>query len=288
MTKRIQDELAYPPRAMRADRAAAYLDMSQTSDANEAISTTAASAGGRVDRCVELVGVDRLTPYTANARTHSREQIRKIAESIQAFGFNSPILVDEKGEVLAGHGRLEAAKFLGLKQVPTLRISHLSAPEKRAYLLADNRTAELAEWDLDILATELGDLLELDFEVELTGFDLDEIQEILDIPDEDAPEKDGVEADGAENDVLEPDSHVPVSRAGDEWLLGEHRLVCGNASDDRAYVPVDGIVRYWQILAESSATLAGTAKTFAEIEEERNGRSDAGSDQSVPAKREAA
>ena len=117
---------------MRADRAAAYLDMSQTSDANEAISTTAASAGGRVDRCVELVGVDRLTPYTANARTHSREQIRKIAESIQAFGFNSPILVDEKGEVLAGHGRLEAAKFLGLKQVPTLRISHLSAPEKRA------------------------------------------------------------------------------------------------------------------------------------------------------------
>ena len=208
---------------------------------------------------MELVGVDRLTPYTANARTHSREQIRKIAESIQAFGFNSPILVDEKGEVLAGHGRLEAAKFLGLKQVPTLRISHLSAPEKRAYLLADNRTAELAEWDLDILATELGDLLELDFEVELTGFDLDEIQEILDIPDEDAPEKDGVEADGAENDVLEPDSHVPVSRAGDEWLLGEHRLVCGNASDDRAYVPVDGIVRYWQILAESSATLAGTA-----------------------------
>jgi hypothetical protein len=155
-------------------------------------------------------------------------------------------------------------------------------------LLADNRTAELAEWDLDLLATELGDLLELDFEVQLTGFDLDEIQEILDIPDEDAPEKDGVEADGAENDILEPDSRVPVSRAGDEWLLGEHRLVCGNASDDRAYVPVDGIVRYWQILAESSATLAGTAKTFAEIEEERNGRRDAGSDQSVPAKREAA
>src|SRR6516165_5388112 len=87
---------------MRADRAAAYLDMSQTSDANEAISTTAASAGGRVDRCVELAAVDQLTPYAANARTHSRKQIRKIAESIQAFGFNSPILVDEKGEILSG------------------------------------------------------------------------------------------------------------------------------------------------------------------------------------------
>jgi len=237
---------------------------------------------------VELVAVDEVTVYKKNARLHSAKQIRQIADSIQAFGFNNPILVDEKGEILAGHGRLEAAKFLGLKTVPTLRVGHLSATEKRAYLLADNRTAELAEWDLDTLATELGDLLDLDFEVELTGFDLDEVQDILDIPDEDAAVKDAVADDSAEDETVKPCSRVAVSRSGDEWLLGEHRLVCGNASDNRAYIAVDDAVRYWQILARSSATLAGTTKTFAKVEEARNGPRDAGSDSALLAKREAA
>jgi ParB-like chromosome segregation protein Spo0J len=198
--------------------------------------------------------------------------------------------VDENGEILAGHGRLEAAKLLGLKEVPALRISHLSAMEKRAYLLADNRTAELAEWDLDTLATELGDLLELDFEVELTGFGLDEIQHILDIPDEEPSanhgvEDDGAEDDGAEDSVLEPGSRAAVSRFGDEWLLGEHRLVCGNASDDGAYVPVDDAVRNWQVSAKGSAILAGTTKIFAEIEQERNAMRHGGPDQPVSTKR---
>jgi hypothetical protein len=171
--------------------------------------------------------------------------------------------------------------------LPTLRIGHLSAAEKRAYLLADNRTAELAQWDPDILATELGDLLELDFDVELTGFDLDEIEVILGIPDEEPSANHGVEDDGAKDDVVAPCCRVPVSRSGDAWLLGEHRLVCGEASDDRTYLRVDDAVRYWQISAKSSAILIGTTQTFAEIEEDRNGARNAGSDPSASAKREA-
>jgi ParB-like chromosome segregation protein Spo0J len=247
------------------------------------------------DDRIELIPVDKVFAYKANARLHSRQQIRQIADSIQAFGFNNPILVDENGEILAGHGRLEAAKLLGLQKVPALRISHLSATEKRAYLLADNRTAELAQWDSDTLANELGDLLELDFDVELTGFDLDEIQIILDIPDEEpganhgtedeGAEDDGAEDHGTEEDVLEPRPRVAVSRFGDEWLLEEHRLVCGNASDDGAYVPVDEAVRYWQIFAQESAILAGTSKTFADIEAERNAVRHAGPDQSASTKR---
>jgi ParB-like chromosome segregation protein Spo0J len=237
---------------------------------------------------VELVPVGEVAARKGNARFHSRKQIRQIADSIQAFGFNNPILVDEKGEILAGHGRLEAAKVLGLKEVPTLRISHLSAAEKRAYLLADNRTAELAEWDLDLLATELGDLLDLNFAVELTGFDLDEVKTILDIPDEDPAEEDDVEDDNVEEEILEPACRVPVSRADDEWFLGEHRLVCGHASEPGVYISADHAIRTWQIFAGRPATLASTAKTFAQIEQERNGPRDAGNHQSAPTKREAA
>lgn len=240
------------------------------------------------DNRIELVPIEEVSAYKGNARVHAAKQIQQIADSIQAFGFNNPILLDENRQILAGHGRLEAAKVLGLKKVPTLRIGHLSAMEKRAYLLADNRTAELAQWDLDVLATELGDLLELDFDVELTGFDLDEIEVILGIPDEEPSANHGVEDDGAKDDVVEPRSPVPVSRSGDAWLLENHRLICGQASDDRTYVSIDDAERYWQILIGSSAILAGTTKTFAEIEEERHGAGDAGSDSSAPTKREVA
>jgi ParB-like chromosome segregation protein Spo0J len=119
---------------------------------------------------IELCPLSRLTPYKNNARTHSKKQIRQIAKSIKRFGFTNPVLIDDAGEIIAGHGRVEAAKLLGLAAVPTIRLSHLSETEKRAYILADNRLAEKAGWDREILAIELQGLIELDFDVELTGF----------------------------------------------------------------------------------------------------------------------
>jgi hypothetical protein len=182
------------------------------------------------DHRIELISIDRLTPYTGNARTHSRKQIRQIAESIKRFGFNNPVLVDAKGKIIAGHGRFEAAKLLGLAGVPTVRLSHLSETEKRAYILADNRLAEKARWDREILAIELQGLSDLGFEVELTGFDIGEIDIILE--DADEAKREG---SGPEDEVPEPLSGPAVSRPGDLWLLGKHRLVCGNALNDVAY-----------------------------------------------------
>jgi len=235
-------------------------------------------------RKVEIVAVSQLVPYKANARTHSREQIQKIAESITRFGFCNPILIDDNYQVIAGHGRVEAAKLLGLTDVPTLRIDHLSAAEKRAFTIADNRLAELADWDLDTLADELGALLDLEFEVELTGFDLDEIQTLLDASAEDLAENDGAEGNSAEDEIKQPQGSAPVSRAGDEWFLGQHRLVCGNAGEPGVYTSADHAIRAWQTFAGRPATLAGTAKTFAQVKQERK----AARGQSAPAKREAA
>jgi ParB-like chromosome segregation protein Spo0J len=264
-------------------------------EAHRASSANLAATVRRVEQSipyskVETVAVSQLRRHKANARTHGHKQIQNIADSIRRFGFCNPILIDDEAQIIAGHGRLEAANLLGLETVPVLRLSHLSAIEKRAYVIVDNRTAELAQWDPDILATELGDLLELDFDVELTGFDLDEIEVIVGISDEDPSANHGVEDDGAKEDVVEPCCRVPVSRSGDAWLLGEHRLVCGQASYHRTYARVDDAVRYWQISAKSSAILAGTTKAFAEIEEERSGARGAGSDPSASAsaKREAA
>ena len=235
-------------------------------------------------RKVEIVAVSQLMPYEANARTHSREQIQKIAESITRFGFCNPILIDDDYQVIAGHGRVEAAKLLGLTDVPTLRIDHLSAAEKRAFTIADNRLVELADWDLDTLADELGALLDLEFEVELTGFDLDEIQTMLDASAEDLPENDGAEDNSAEDEIKQPQGSAPVSRAGDEWFLGQHRLVCGNAGEPGVYTSADHAIRAWQTFAGRPATLAGTAKTFAQVKQERK----TAPGQSAPAKREAA
>jgi ParB-like chromosome segregation protein Spo0J len=131
------------------------------------------------DRHIEVIAVNKLKPNEANARTHSRKQMRQIADCIKRFGFNNPVLVDDYGEIIAGHGRVEAAKLLGLTEVPTLRLSHLSAAEKRAYVIADNRLAEKAGWDREILAIELQGLIDLDFDVELTGFAMGEIDILL-------------------------------------------------------------------------------------------------------------
>ncbi|MFC4293543.1 site-specific DNA-methyltransferase [Novosphingobium tardum] len=165
-----------------------------------------------------------LRPYARNARTHSKKQIKQIARSIERFGFTNPVLVSDEGEIIAGHGRVEAAKLIGWKQVPTIALSHLSAAERRAYVLADNKLALNAGWDKEILAIELQALVDLEFDVELTGFSLAEIDLVLDEASEADPDK--IEAP---EDEVELATGLPVSRQGDLWLLGRHKLLCGDA-----------------------------------------------------------
>jgi len=185
------------------------------------------ATGGVPDSPVRLPGklvhwpIDRLKPYERNPRTHSPEQITKIAASLLEFGWTNPILVDADAGIIAGHGRLLAARELGMTTVPVIELSHLTEAQKRAYLIADNRLALDAGWDEDLLAEELRALEGLDFNLELTGFDLDELHDLLE--DETAEEVAAPEP---------PDD--PVTRPGDLWVLGEHRLLCGDSSDPAA------------------------------------------------------
>jgi hypothetical protein len=167
--------------------------------------------------------VSALKPYNANARTHTKHQIRQIASSISAFGFTNPILIDKNNRIIAGHGRVEAVKLLGIDQVPTIRLENLSDDQIRAYILADNKLAENAGWDRDILAIELQFLLNLDaadLDVTITGFEIPEIDSII------------ADVDGTgelELPVPEPDLNVPaVTEPGDVWILDKHRIICGN------------------------------------------------------------
>jgi DNA modification methylase len=179
---------------------------------------------------IEYLPVRELRPHPNNARTHSTKQIRQIAKSIEQFGFCNPVLIDDSKQIIAGHGRVQAAKLLGIDAVPTCRLSHLSEADKRAYVLADNKLAEKAGWDRELLAIELQGLIELDVNIELTGFEMAEIDLIL----EEAQEASGA-ASEPEDQVLEPSPDPAVSRTGDLWLLGSHRLLCGDARDKAAY-----------------------------------------------------
>ncbi len=174
--------------------------------------------------------VASLKPYARNARTHSKRQIKQIAESIERFGFVNPVLVGDDGTIIAGHGRVDAARLLGLRAVPTLALSHLTEAEKRAYVIADNKLALNAGWDREILAIELQGLIDLDFEVELTGFSLAEIDLVLD----EAGEADPNLPDSAE-DTFAVVSGPAVSRRGDVWIMGRHKLICGDARDKSDY-----------------------------------------------------
>jgi DNA modification methylase len=170
--------------------------------------------------------VASLRAYDRNARVHSKKQIKQIAASIERFGFVNPVLASDDGEIVAGHGRVEAAKLLGRKMVPTLALSHLSTAERRAYVLADNKLALNAGWDPEILALELQGLIDLEFDVELTGFSLAEIDLTLD----QAAEADPKGADASE-DVVPRTVGPALTRPGDVWQLGRHRLLCGDARD---------------------------------------------------------
>jgi DNA modification methylase len=179
---------------------------------------------------IEYTTIRELRPYANNARTHSRKQIKQIARSIEKFGFCNPVLIDDNKQIIAGHGRVEAAELLGLEAIPTCRLSHLSDAEKRAYILADNKLAQAAGWDKELLAIELQGLIELDLDIELTGFETAEIDLILD----DAREATGI-ANGPEDTAPKPSLGPAISQAGDLWLLGPHRLLCRDARDGAAY-----------------------------------------------------
>jgi DNA modification methylase len=170
--------------------------------------------------------VASLRPYGRNARVHSKKQIKQIAASIERFGFVNPVLVSDTSEIVAGHGRVEAAKLLGMKTVPTLALSHLSDAERRAYVLADNKLALNAGWDPEILALELQGLIELDFDVEITGFSLAEIDLALD-------RKADADPDGSEapEDAIPQPVGASIIRRGEIWQLGRHKLLCGDARE---------------------------------------------------------
>jgi DNA modification methylase len=161
-----------------------------------------------------------------SARTHSKKQIAKLADAIRRFGFTNPIIVDSEGMLIAGHARLAAARLLQLAQVPTLCLDHMSEAEKRAYVIADNKLAELAGWDRDLLAVEFEALIELEFDVALTGFELPEIDLILDEHRAAGP---------GDEESVPPPPRDPVTRPGDVWQLGPHRLICANALDASSY-----------------------------------------------------
>ena len=169
----------------------------------------------------KLAPVAALIPYARNARTHSDAQVAQIAASIREFGFTNPVLVDADRGVIAGHGRLLAARKLGMAEVPTVELGHLTPAQRRAYVLADNRLALSAGWDDDLLRIELGELQADGFDLALTGFDPDEIAGLLADPT----------AGLTDPDEVPPVPEVPVSRLGDSWLLGRHRLVCGDSTD---------------------------------------------------------
>jgi ParB-like chromosome segregation protein Spo0J len=170
---------------------------------------------------IEYIETGKLIPYARNSRTHSDDQVQQIMGSIKEFGFTNPVLVDGDGVIIAGHGRTMAAQRLGMKEVPCLRLSHLTEAQKRAYIIADNKLALNAGWDDEMLSVELRNLRDEDFDLSLTGFDDAELAALL---------ADAV-ADGLTDEDAVPEvPEQPVTVEGDVWLLGRHRLMCGDST----------------------------------------------------------
>lgn len=205
---------------------------------------------------VEYRKVETLIPYARNPRTHTDEQVAKIAASIVEYGWTNPILVDGENGIIAGHGRLSAARKLGLAEVPVIELAHLSPTQKRAYVISDNRLALDAGWDDAMLALELAELSEAGYDLALTGFDDAEIKELLDQIEEAEPSADEDErahdADADEDDVTPP--RIVISRPGDLWRLGEHRLICADSSDRAAIA---------RLMAGDEAVLLFTSPPYA-------------------------
>jgi DNA modification methylase len=182
-------------------------------------------------------GRGELKPDPSNPRRHRKKQVRQIADSIRIFGFNVPVLIDRDGNVIAGHGRLLAAEQLGWSEVPTLCLDHLTPAQARAFRIADNKLTENAEWDDRLLAQQLKDLslIGLDFSLELTGFEMAEIDlRILSLDDTPEPDDDPADA------LPEVSPGPAITKLGDAWLLGPHRVLCGNTLDPNAFAAVMG------------------------------------------------
>lgn len=180
------------------------------------------------ERAIARIAIEDLKPARKNPRTHSPKQVRQIANSIRRFGFTNPVLVDDENQVLAGHGRVSAACQLGMTHVPCIRLSDLSEADRRAYVIADNKLALNAGWDQEILASELGALIELDFDINLTGFELPEVDLLLTQAAEASPKRSGPEDDHV------PPPETAITAPGDLWILGRHALLCGDAKDPGA------------------------------------------------------
>ena len=184
---------------------------------------------------VNYVAINSIFDYKLNPKTHEEKQIQQIARSIERFGFNNPILIDEKSEVIAGHGRLAAARLLKLDDVPVICLSHLSEVEKRAYRIADNRLSENGQWNTDLLKLEFSEIeklalnLEDELDLDITGFDFKEIDVLL------AEDKPSVKADQKLNSIPYVSENEIVSQYGDIWLLGKHKIICGNSLKDETY-----------------------------------------------------
>ena len=176
--------------------------------------------------------IDDLRPAKSNARVHSKKQLKQIARSIQRYGFNAPVLIGNDGEIIAGHGRVEAAKLLGLEAVPAICLAHLNEVERRAYLIADNKIALNAGWDQELLAGEIQVLVDHGFDIEDTGFSVAEVDILLEEATDAAPVS--KKKAQAEDRIPDVDS-LAVTRMGDVWQLGRHRLICGDARDVNAY-----------------------------------------------------
>ena len=188
---------------------------------------------GKTTTEMQLVAVSKLVPYVNNARTHSAEQINKLRSSLREFGFINPVIIDRDFNVIAGHGRILAAKEEGITEVPCVFVDYLTPAQKKAYILADNRMAMDAGWDEALLRVEIEALQAEAFDVGLTGFDEKDIAELFAGEDGDAQDDDF--------DVDEELQKPPVSKNGDVWLLGNHRLICGDSTKEETYaVLMDG------------------------------------------------
>lgn len=171
---------------------------------------------------IEHVNVDKLIPYANNARTHSDAQVAQIAASIKEFGFNNPVLISEDGTIIAGHGRLMAARKLGLADVPCIKLSHLTPTQRKAYVIADNQLALNAGWNEELLTIELDELLADNFALEVLGFDPDELKRLM-------SENEVTQGLTDEDQAPEVEDN-PVTKLGDMWVLGKHRLMCGDST----------------------------------------------------------
>jgi DNA modification methylase len=187
---------------------------------------------------IEYIAINDLIPYVNNARVHSEEQILQIASSIKEFGFNNPVLIDKDNGIIAGHGRVYAARKLGLEEIPVIRIEHLSKAQKKAFIIADNKLALNAGWDNEMLALELGELGDAGFDLELTGFTDEEIKALMPVE-----VTEGLTDPDAAPAVQENSVTVP----GDVWIMGKHRLMCGDSTstDHLAHLTQGNLVDMW-------------------------------------------